>query len=266
MPDWTTGRVAANGAMIHYTRTGAGEKPPMLLLHGVTDDGLCWSRVAADLQDRFDVVMADARGHGKSDRLTGVFSVPLLAEDAAEVIRGLGLARPVVFGHSMGAITAAALAADYPDLVAAVILEDPPLRDNPPPAPAELVEAFRQQFAALRSAAPEALPAIGAATNPDWHAFETGPWAASKVEVDPAVFAHFDAFDRYDWRAALGRIRCPGLLITGEPDRAIVPPDIAAEALRLWPQGQLAHIPGAGHCIHRDRYAETMAAIDAFLA
>lgn len=269
MTNWTEGDVAANGANIHYYRTGDPDahKPTMLLLHGITDNGLCWSRIALDLQDRYDIVMTDARGHGKSDRLNGELSTPLLAADAAGVVRGLGLEKPTVFGHSMGAITALALAADYPDLVGALLLEDPPLRDAAAPAPpAAFMEERRQEFAALQALSPEAHAAQGAALNPGWHALEVGPWAQSKAQVDPEVLQQFGRFNGYPWREALARIRCRGLLITGDPDKmAIVTPASAREAVTLWQGGEVAHMAGAGHCVHRDRYAETMAAIDAFL-
>ncbi|HND49949.1 MAG TPA: alpha/beta fold hydrolase, partial [Anaerolineales bacterium] len=58
--------VFVNGIKIHYYRTG-GNKPPLVLAHGITDDGMCWSPVAEVLAKDFDVVMVDARGHGKSD-------------------------------------------------------------------------------------------------------------------------------------------------------------------------------------------------------
>lgn len=270
MTNWTEGDVTANGVSIHYHRTGSGDgsKPAMLLLHGITDNGLCWSRVALDLQDRYDIVMTDARGHGKSDRLGGEFSVPLLAADAAGVIQGLGLDKPVVFGHSMGAITAAALAAEYPELVRALLLEDPPLRDAPRfELPASFMEERRREFAAMQTMTPEERSALGAAQNPGWHQSEVEPWAQSKAEVDPNVLGYFGSFDRYGWREAFARIRCPGLLITGDPDKmAIVTPAVASDTVALWPGGEVAHMAGAGHCIHRDRYAETMAAVDAFLA
>lgn len=270
MTNWTEGFVEANGVNIHYHRTGGAEagKPTMLMLHGITDNGLCWGRVAADLQDRYDIVMTDARGHGQSDRLGSEFSVPLLADDAAGVIRGLGLEKPVVFGHSMGAITAAALAAEYPELVSALLLEDPPFRDTPRfELPAEFMEERRREFAAMNAMSPEQRTAQGAALNPGWHATEIEPWAQSKTEVDPSVLGYFGSFDRYSWRGALSRIQCPGLLITGDPAKmAIVSPETAAAAVEVWQGGAVAHIAGTGHCVHRDDYETTMAAIDAFLA
>jgi pimeloyl-ACP methyl ester carboxylesterase len=54
--------------------------------------------------------------------------------------------------------------------------------------------------------------------------------------------------------------------ITGDPGlHAIVTPKVAQEAAQLWKNGEVMHISGAGHSIHRDRYNETMAAVRAFL-
>src|SRR5947209_8586918 len=127
---WSEGRVKANGITIHYHRTGGAGKPPVLLLHGITDNGLCWTRVARSLEESYDLVMPDARGHGQSDGPAGGFSIDLLAEDAAALIRALELGRPALYGHSMGAITAAALAARHPDLARTLVLEDPPFMDR----------------------------------------------------------------------------------------------------------------------------------------
>ena len=261
------GMVAANGINIHYYRTAGGSgKAPLLLLHGVTDNGLCWTRVALDLADRFDVIMTDARGHGQSDRLAGEFSVPLLAEDAPGVIEALGLERPVVYGHSMGAITAVALAAEHPQLVRAVILEDPPLRTITVRVPAGFMEQRHRELMALRGITAEQRRAAGAAQNPGWHRLEVGPWAESKAEVDLAVTEHIGTFDRYPWREGLTRLRCPGLLITADPDKmAIVTPEVAYQVPEMWPQSEVVQIKGAGHSIHRERYEEVMAAVDAFL-
>src|SRR5690242_10061068 len=130
MTTWFDGYVHANGINIHYYRSGGDNKPPIVLLHGITDSGLCWTRVARDLEGDYDVIMTDARGHGRSNGKQ--FSTTLLADDVAAVIRELGLTKPYLFGHSMGAITSAVVAATYPELVRAVVLEDPPFMDTPP--------------------------------------------------------------------------------------------------------------------------------------
>ena len=125
MADWQSGYVEANGLRLHYTRTG-GAKPPVVLAHGVTDDGQCWTPVAGVLAAGYDVVMVDARGHGRSDAPEHDYGPVEQAGDLARVIAGLGLQRPAVLGHSMGAATALVLAGEYPDVPGAILLEDPP--------------------------------------------------------------------------------------------------------------------------------------------
>ena len=63
---WGEGNIFANGIHHHYYRTG-GENPPLLLLHGFNENGLTWLRTARELERDYDVIMLDARGHGRSD-------------------------------------------------------------------------------------------------------------------------------------------------------------------------------------------------------
>ena len=138
---WQTGAIeAADGARIHYTRTG-GAKPALLLLHGVQANGLTWLRTAQALESTYDVVMPDFRGHGESSRIAASLSTDMLVADTSALLGALGLERPFVVGHSMGADIAGRLAAIHP--TRAVVLVDPALRnfaaalsidpDAPPP-------------------------------------------------------------------------------------------------------------------------------------
>jgi len=271
MTDWAEGEVEANGNVIHYHRTG-GAGPAILLLHGITDNGLCWSRVARDLERDYDVIMPDARGHGRSSGVESGFSVDVLADDVIALIQGLGLDRPYLYGHSMGAITAAAVAARHPESVRAIVLEDPPLKDDrlehgPRPEEDARQAHARQWLLNLRMQSHEERIVRAAASNPDWVEDELIPWAASKAELDLGVHEYRETLSSYPWRTILPRIACPVLLVTGDPERgAIVTPEIAREAERLLKDGRVANIAGAGHSIHRDRYQETMAAVCAFLA
>jgi N-formylmaleamate deformylase len=73
MTNWSDGTVTANGLKLHYYRTG-GEKPQVVFNHGAMDDGLCWTRVVKVLEKDYDVIMVDARGHGKSASGQGDYS------------------------------------------------------------------------------------------------------------------------------------------------------------------------------------------------
>jgi N-formylmaleamate deformylase len=257
---WTSGDVVANGLRLHYVRTG-GDKPPLVLAHGHSDNGLCWTRVARVLESDYDLTMYDARRHGLSDDGPEVMARNDLAEDAAALIRALGLEKPGMFGHSMGAATAAGVAALYPDLLSYVILEDAPWFDeeararwqNRPPSQEEPPTTREGWIARCQR------------QNPNWHPDEVGPWADSKMQFMGREWK--SRREGPPWQEVAERITVPALLLTGDLELgAIVSPAVADEALRLMPNAQVAHMPGAGHCIHRDKFEETMAAVQAFLA
>src|SRR5207244_10628335 len=99
MPEWSSDDVDVNGVRIHYYRTG-GDKPPAVLSHGATDNGLCWTRLARALEPDYDVIMPDARGHGLSDAPESGYTSADRAADLAALIEALRLLKPTVGGHS----------------------------------------------------------------------------------------------------------------------------------------------------------------------
>src|SRR5215472_4808053 len=109
MTEWSSGDVSANGIRIHYHRTG-GDKPPLVLNHGATDNGLCWTRLARALEADYDLIMPDARGHGLSEAPASGYGTQERAADLAGLIEALRLDRPAVGGHSMGVGTTFRLA------------------------------------------------------------------------------------------------------------------------------------------------------------
>lgn len=124
MSSWVAGTCDAGGANIHYLRTG-GAGSPLVLLHGLTGNGACWSPAARALEADFDVVMPDARGHGRSSAPLHGYRYADHARDVVGLIRGLELAAPILLGHSMGGMTAALVASQVAELISTVILVDP---------------------------------------------------------------------------------------------------------------------------------------------
>ena len=124
MTRWMTGVCEANGINIHYLRTG-GSNPPLVLLHGLTGSGACWTPLARALEGEYDVVMPDARGHGNSSAPLHGYRYEDHASDVVGLIRGLGLAAPILLGHSMGGMTAAVVARQVARGIRGVILADP---------------------------------------------------------------------------------------------------------------------------------------------
>jgi N-formylmaleamate deformylase len=269
--DWQTGFVEANGIRLHYTRTGGG-KPPLVLAHGVTDAGPCWTAVAKALADEYDAIMVDARGHGYSDAPERGYGPVEQAADLAGVISTLGLARPAVLGHSMGAATALVLAGTHPDLPGAIVLEDPPAWWTGwynTPAARERHVAMRERALHLKRKTRVELIAGQRAEQPGWSDAEIEPWGDAKQRFSPNVLSVFDEDNAagVDWPVVLSRITCPALLITGDPERGAIVTDESAAALEaLVPHLQIAHIPGAGHNIRRDQFTRYLDVVRNFLA
>ncbi len=266
--EWFSGDVIANGIKVHYYRTG-GDKPPLVLAHGATDNGLCWTRLARALEADYDVIMPDARGHGLSDAPESDYSAAARAADLAGLITALHLERPAVGGHSMGAATVLHLVAEYPDLARRAFLEDPPWRSAPPdPAGQEARRArMRQNAAELKALGREGIIARGRAQHHDWAEEEFPAWAESKLQVSERFSTALRFPERPDWRELLPRVRCPLLLITADPERgAIVEPETEAEARRLLPSLQVVRLHGAGHNVRREQFEAYLDTVRRFLA
>ncbi|MDQ6675093.1 MAG: alpha/beta hydrolase [Chloroflexota bacterium] len=271
MPEWSSGNVVANGVRIHYSRTG-GDKPALVLSHGATDSGLCWTRVARLLESDYDVILPDARGHGLSDAPRSGYASSDRAADLAGVIDALGVQRPAVGGHSMGAATTLRLIADYPDLASCAILEDPPFRSgepNPlPPGHEEPRAALRRVVLEAQADDLDATIARRRAASPTWAEEEFEPWAEAKRRVSRAFLDDLTARgSAEEWRELLPRVRCPVLLLTSDPELgSIVTPDVAQEATRLLPSLQVVRVSGAGHNIRREQFEAFVREVRDFLA
>lgn len=269
---WQEGHLLANGIGIHYYRTG-GNKPPLILAHGVSDNGLCWRRVALALQTDFDLIMVDARGHGRSDKPPTGYYYDDFAADLAAFIQEMGLGAVVVMGHSMGALTAMVTAAQHPHLINKLILEDPPLMSEQ--AAAELAERFTQgaaMFSMMQEQPVAAIMQFAQQMNSNWHEMEFPAWAESKKQFASQVFTELAvAATQVDWRALIRQLTMPTLLLTADntprpSGPAIVTPEIAAEAAALNPHIQLAYLPDAGHNIRREQFELFIQTIRPFLA
>ncbi len=265
---WTEFDVDLGDVTIHVTRAGSASRPPVVLVHGFTDSGRCWEQVAAALESDHDVVMVDARNHGRSSTANG--GAAELAADLAGVIDALGLHRPVIIGHSIGARTAAQVAVARPDLVSALVLEDPPWRDEHEDArdgdgtSDDSSGAVLSHLQSLAAMSVTELEELGRTRHADWPAREYPAWVASKQQVRPEGAT---ALDVVAWGPVVRAIPCPTALLCGDPGRgAIVTPEVAQRVVasnhRL-----LAHrIPDAGHNIRRENLPAFLDVVRGFMA
>jgi pimeloyl-ACP methyl ester carboxylesterase len=261
---WTDGYVMANGIRIHYWRTG-GNKPPLVLAHGSSDDGLCWTNLAKEFQTDFDVILFDARGHGLSDPPTASDAPDVQVEDLAGLIVELKLNKPILMGHSMGSASVAQFAAKYPDVPRAVILEDPALvRPATPPAPSQTTpDTRRANILARNNTTEEALVESCMKNSPKWGRSECELWAPSKRRHHPNT-ALISTATRPPMRDLFPKIIAPTLILKADADEALKKQN--EEVAALLKSGAIVHIKGAGHNVRREGKEETIRVLKGFLS
>src|SRR5207247_8352784 len=103
-----------------FVRRGGREAgTPVLLLHGwMASADLNWFLLFDALGERHPIVAPDLRGHGRGPRSPGGFTLEDCADDAAALLRHLGIERAIVVGDSMGGPVALLLLRRRPELVA----------------------------------------------------------------------------------------------------------------------------------------------------
>jgi len=269
MTDWQAREIRTNGIRLHYYRTG-GNKPPLVLAHGLSDDALCWRRVVGELAPSYDLVFYDMRGHGRSEAPATGYGPEDRGADLVGLIEALGLGPVKLMGHSLGAETVSWVAAHHAALVDRMVLEDPPWRTDWAGAELDgrktMEESWRTSLAEYQTHTLEELVAICRGRSPGWAEEDLAGWAEGKLAVNLRAVASVSA-PRPPWQDIVRRIPCPTLLITAEPGcGALVTPEVAAEAAHVNPKIEILHLAGAGHSVRRDRFAEYVRAVRAFLA
>ena len=264
---WADGYVIANGIRIHYWRTG-GDKPVIIMAHGSSDNGLCWTNLAKELTNEYDIILPDARGHGLSDPPAKSDPADAQAEDLAGLIRKLKLEKPIVMGHSMGSSSVAWFAAKYPNIPRALILEDPRLTPRLPSNSrtsnnTEAQEKRRAQILARNNMSYDRIVADQLKKNPRWGRSEIEIWATSKIQHHPNT-AYRRRGNRPQTTEIFGKITAPTLILKADAQGELRKKN--TEVTSILKHGKIVHIDGAGHNVRRDQKQRLLKALKAFLA
>jgi pimeloyl-ACP methyl ester carboxylesterase len=264
---------------------GPENGPPLVLFHGVTRSWQTFLPILPALAARWQVFVVDFPGHGASSPLRGGrYHVVDYVREAADLLRETIRGRCVVYGHSLGAMVTAALAAELPGMVRAVVLEDPPfdtmgrrIAETPlhsyfagmrmlAGSRAPLAELARQ-VADLRFVHPGTGRSTRAGEVRDAASLRLTAWCLSRLDprvLDPIVAGEWLA--GYERDAILEGIECPALVLQAD-ERAggmLIDEDAAALVGRLR-DGTLVPFAGAGHLLHWQRTQELLNVVTAFV-
>ena len=236
-----------DGAELYYEKTGSG--PPLFLVAGLGGDGRFWSSHVAELAKQFTVVVHDHRGTGRSTLSKMTYSVGQMADDARQLIEGLGYDKVHWCGHSTGGAMGQVLAIEHPGLIAKLVLSATWAKTD-----AFFRRLFEVRAAMLRELGPAAYQKSSALAlhSPAWvrdHDAELAAaeaLAADTIPIPEIVLSRIDAIVAHDRREQLQTVRCPALAICARDDM-VTPLYFTEELVRLIPNARAYVLPDGGH-------------------
>lgn len=210
--------------------------PTILLLHGWTASAdLQFFSAYEALAQRCSFVGIDHRGHGRGMRTPDPFTLEDCAEDAAQLVRALGIEQVILVGYSMGGPISLLLARRHPELVRAIVVQATAMTfatsfvDRLRWRTVRLVGPLVRSWAFPRSVRYALRKLLG-----DEHPFKRhAGWLAGEVNRNDALALvqagrELSTFDATPWAGSLGK-PAGSLITTGDH---LVPPrrqrDLAA--------------------------------------
>ena len=242
-----TSRWVHNGAVRLHTLDYGGDGVPLVVLPGITSPAITMDFVVRELTDLVRPIVLDVRGRGLSDSAAS-YTLDDYAADTLAVIDGLGLDRPLLLGHSMGARIVAAVAAGGAPLRGTVLVDPPMSGPGRDPYPTTLAAFLGQLAEAARGTDADEV----ARSWPRWPRREQelrARWLSS-CDAD-AVAATHAGFETEDFFDAWPKVPAPTVLIHGA-DSPVVTAAGVAEARTANPTARFVEIPHAAHMVFWD--------------
>jgi pimeloyl-ACP methyl ester carboxylesterase len=262
-----------DGAAVVPDGPGMRERPTVVLLHGGPGsyDHSYFKPDLAPLARVAQVVYLDLRDHGRSARHDPAdWTFEVCADDVRAFCDALGIARPIVYGHSMGGFVAMLYGARHPDHAGALILQSTMARFDLE----RLVEGFRgvggDEVAELARRDFGGEPVSDDESARVFAAF--GPHVPDAAQLgrrlrnDDVGVRGMELIRTFDVVDQLGRIDCPTLVCLGELD-PVTPIGAAREIYEALPEGigRLEVIEGAGHFPWKDAPDPYLQAVEDFV-
>lgn len=239
--------------------TGVG---PIVLLHGLMGRGRTWRRQIPWLRRYGQVFTFDAACHTGADAAAAEaedLSTERFVADLAEILTWIDRGPAVLIGHSMGGLHAWCAAAEYPELVRALVVEDmaPDFQGLTTTDWTPWFESWPERFASLQQAQ-ELLGDV--AGRYFYEAFDDGR-LHGRLDVWTAIADEWPRRDFWpQWRA----VTAPTLLI--EAELGVTPPGQMRTMAAVHTRADYLRIDGAGHLAHDDAPQVYRGAVEAFLA
>jgi len=265
---------------INYAE-GPSSGRSLVLLHGGAGSWRSFLTVIPKLLPKWHVYAPDFRGHGRSGRVPGGYRWINFVEDTIAFLHHQVSEPAILWGSSFGGAIAVGVAAQAPDFVLALVLEDAWLdlqtsndetrqflrhrRDLVASVETldEMILALKNELVALPG---HDKPVKRGVVEDD---VEIRLEAGGLIQLDPEVYTFgWDGrlAEGYDMDVVLGQVVCPVLLLQANPVLGgLMDDELAAHAMTLFSQGRLVSIPEARHSILQSQPEVAMQAVNKFL-
>ena len=234
----------------------------MVIIPGITSPAITWDSFAAGLGAASEVFVYGVSGRGLSERPPTGYRLADYANEFAGFVAELGLHRPIVIGHSMGARIAAAFAVLFPHAGGPLALIEPPLSG---PGRAPYPTTLEQLLAPIRaSRAGNALELLRR-LNANWSDEDNrvrAEWLATCDET--AVAESHRGFHEEDFFEYWPRLGAPLLFVYGQQSPVVRAVDLA-ELKATNPHAQFKWIADAGHMIPWDNASGLLEQLRSFV-
>jgi esterase len=247
------------GQRVHYLEWGRAGATPIVCVHGYTSSAQAFNALARHVQDRCHLLVPDVRGHGESAwSSAGAYQYRDQVGDLSAFVDALGLGRFTLVGTSMGGIIAMAYAAEHPDRLERLVVNDigPDAEagsqritqtvGSRPDSFATLDEAmaYRCQVSPITAGRPQedqrelALGVLRQRADGGWVWKMDPAYIRQRVEHGPPP--------RPALWPVLRHLPCPTLVVWGT-DSDVLSEAQARRMVDALPKGELAAVPGVGH-------------------
>jgi aminoacrylate hydrolase len=254
-----------DGAELYYETHGSG--PPLFLVPGLGGDGRFWGDNVAALAKDFTVVVHDHRGTARSTLSKMTYSVEQMANDALQLIEGLGFDKVHWCGHSTGGAMGQLLAIEQPARLDRLVLSSTWAKTD-----AFFRRLFEVRSLMLKELGPVAyLKTSALALNmPSWVRDHDADLAANEakagetIPLPEIVLSRIAAIVAHDRRDQLQKVRARTLVICARDD-TVTPLYFTEELVRLIPGARAYVLADGGHAYPNVHGAEFRRVMTSFL-
>jgi len=265
--------VTARGVRTRVLEAGLESAPALVLIHGFLTSRRAFDEIIGDLSRRFHVIAPDLPGFGESEKPSPArysYGIEAYAEAIVDLIAAFGVGRASVLGHAMGAAIGLTLAAEHPELVQRLVLEDPlcypapmSFRARLPLVPVVGSVLFKQLYGRALFRAYFRDEVYGPGFPPPLERIDAHYDMFNSPSARESAYAVMRAtLDTRPVVARVTRVNTPTLVIWGRDDR-IYPSVSAGRLARELPRAKL-EIMSAGHSPHEEKPRELIALLVEF--